>query len=247
MTHRLIRHDTICELRLERTPVNALTPDFMFALRDTLRDIEQDDTVRAILITSAVKVTSAGLDLRVVADFDSAGQRAVVEGLDSLFTTLFACPKPTVIAAHGAAIAGGLFFVLASDWRVGGPQARFGLAEVRVGATFPTGPMEIARDQLAPADLRRLMLRGQPYDAATALGAGIIDEISETPETAALVRAQELAELPPKTYAAIKAQSRAPALSRIEQRLSELREAPPRDYFSDETRAAMTAMLEKQP
>lgn len=239
----VVEHDAgVVELVLARAPVNALTADYMEAIRARLRQLNDADRGRAILISSPLKVLSAGLDLKEARLYTGPQQRAVVKGFNTLFPDLFALPKPTIVAVNGPAIAGGLFFVLACDWRVSGAQARFGLAEVRVGADLPIGPMEIARDQLTPADLRRLMLRGRPYVAETALSAGIIDEISDEPHQTALLRAGELASLPPQTYASIKAQTRAPALARIK---AELAAEVPKDWFREETRAAMAAMLEK--
>ena len=75
---------------------------------------------------------SGGFDLKAAQGFTSAEEMDIVDHLNADFATMYAFPKPLITAANGAAIAGGLFFVLTADYTVAIPQAKFGLAEVRV-------------------------------------------------------------------------------------------------------------------
>lgn len=138
-------------------------------------------------------------------------------------------------------IAGGLFFVLGADHRVASARANFGLAEVRVGVDFPVGPMEIARTMLAPNDLRRLMMRGQPIAAEAARDAGLIDRIvpEEDLITHAMQDAAEFATIPAAAYASVKQQIRGETVERIKEQTSQARA----DWFLPGTREAMAAML----
>ena len=156
------------------------------------------------------------MDLKELQTFTAEDQRAMVTGLNATYGRLYGYPKPVVCAAHGAAIAGGMFFVLASDYRVAGEHARFGLAEVRV-ARFPVGPFEIARRELNPDACRRFLLGGQAHDAATALALGAVDEVvpAEQVISRALEAAAEYAAIPPLTFAETKRQIRGEALDRI--------------------------------
>ena len=149
--------DGIVELQLGRGPVNALSADFLMGFAALITRLGADDAVRCIILSSPFKVFSAGLDLKEAQHFDLEQQQAIVRGLNEGFLALYACPKPVVASIGGAAIAGGLFFVLASDRRVAMTKSSFGLAEVRVGADFPVGPLEIAKaSPLAPS--RRVIL-----------------------------------------------------------------------------------------
>lgn len=232
-------------LTLNRAPVNTLNPDFLQEFACRLDELAGDDEVQAVIIDSAFKVFSAGLDLKEAQGFDLAAQQAIVRGLNVSFTKLYSFPKPTIAAVGGAAIAGGLFFVLASDYRVGASQAKFGLAEVRVGADFPIGPLEIARATLTPNDLRRLMLGGQPIGADAALSAGILDAVIEVEglRAAAIDAARDYARIPPKTYAAVKHQMRAGTIAVIRDAMANGANTPTDGWFNDETRDAMAAMI----
>ncbi|MEX0286144.1 MAG: enoyl-CoA hydratase/isomerase family protein [Paracoccaceae bacterium] len=237
--------DGVVRLVLNRAPVNALTPPFLMEFASVLDALAEEDGVRAVVLQSAFKVYSAGLDLKAAQSFSPEDQNAIVDALNIGFLAQYRFPKPLVAAVNGAAIAGGLFFVLAADWRVSGPAAQFGLAEVRVGADFPIGPMEIARAELDPGDLRRLMLTGQPFPAPVAAARGIVDHLcdAEEVEEAALAKARELAALPLATFGRVKAQIRAPAIATIEVEMERLKTDPNRGWFDAETKSAMKRMI----
>lgn len=233
----------VFELKLHRAPVNALSAEFLMGFARKIKELEEDADVRSIVLTSPFKVFSAGLDLKEAQTFDRAAQNAIVEGLNVGFLALFACCKPTVCAVNGAAIAGGLFFVLGSDIRVSSPKAKFGLAEVRVGANFPVGPLEIARATLDPNSMRRLMLTGQPISAEQAQHCGIVDLIAEEVRSGAIEQARALAEIPPKTYASVKNQIRGSTVALIQDAIEKGANAPEGGWFNEETRAAMKRMI----
>ncbi len=240
----LIRQDLgdgIVRLVLNRGPVNALNADLLLRFATELDDLGADGAVRAVVLASAFKVFSAGLDLKQAQGFDLEGQRAIVEGLNVGFSTLYGFAKPVVAEVGGAAIAGGLFFVLGADHRVAGPGARFGLAEVRVGVSFPVGPMEIARAELAPADLRRLMLSGQAIGPDAARTAGIVDEAVADVAARAEQVARSMAEIPPRAYAAVKQQIRGAVLARIAAQMADGAEGA--GWFTEETAGAMARMI----
>lgn len=236
--------DGVFEVVLEYAPVNALEPARLMGFRNVMNDLSADDDVRAIVLSSALKVFSAGLNLKQAQHFDLADQRAIVDGLNQGFMALFASSKPVICAINGHAIAGGLFFVLSSDHRIAVPRAQFGLAEVRVGVGFPAGPLGIARAMLDANMTRRMMMRGQPIDANAALSAGLVDEIVE-PEAltqAALDAAREFAQIPPAAYAAVKSQLRADIIARITAAIDAERTAD-LPWYTDETAAAMARMI----
>lgn len=235
----------IAEIELARGPVNALSAGFLLDFAALISDLSARPDICAIVLTSRFKVFSAGLDLKEAQEFDLSEQNAIVAGLNIAFLRLFACPRPTVAAVNGAAIAGGLFFVLASDFRIAAPAAKFGLAEVRVGADFPVGPLEIARATLTPDMQRRLMLSGRPVTAEFAERAGLVDEIAPADglRARALAAAAMLADSPPGTYATVKHQIRGAAIARIEAAMAAGANAPEGGWFTEETRSAMRRMI----
>ena len=249
MTNTLIQEvvdEGIVKLVLNRAPVNALNPEFMVSIEQHLSAIAEDPGIRALIVTSGLPVFSAGMDLKEAQEFSVAEQTAVVDGLNVTFATLFGLPKPVIAAVNGAAIAGGMFFVLASDYAVARQGAKFGLTEVRVGVNFPIAPLTIARSTLDPGVCRRLMLGGQNVDADAALGMGIVDEVVSKDEvlSRAIAVARDYATIPAIAYANVKAQTRAEALRVINDTIAQKSDPTRPGWFSTETRGAMRALLE---
>jgi enoyl-CoA hydratase/carnithine racemase len=237
--------DGITQVILNRAPVNALSAQFLMEFSDTLDLLSTDPAVRGVIISSNYKVFSAGLDLKEALSFERDDEYAIVKALNVAFLALFSFPKPTVAAINGSAIAGGLFFVLASDYRIAVQNAKFGLAEVRVGADFPVGPMEIARATLSADELRRLMLTGQPISTDAAVKSGFVDAVaSETALLGAAVdAAKSLADSPPIAYASVKRQIRGDAITRIQDAMQNGANTPEGGWFNQETKPAMRRML----
>ena len=241
------RHeDGIVVVQLDRPPANALTADFLDEIDAAFQALAGDPSARAVVLKGYEKVFSGGMDLKALPSFDAEAQRAVVDGLNRCYGTLYAFPKPLIAAATGHAIAGGLFFILAADYRIGGDgKALFGLAEVRVGVAFPVAPIEIAKAELTPAMARRLLLTGQPVTMAEALAGGIFDEVvaAERSEARAIEKAREMARSPAQAYAAIKRQLRGAVIEKIERTNAHLDDPQRAGWFTSETAAAAKRVL----
>ncbi len=236
----------VVELQLGRGPVNALSAEFLMDFADLIADMGKDAAIRAIILKSPFKVFSAGVDLKEAKEFDLDQQRAMVRGLNEAVLGLYSCPKPVVAAVGGAAIAGGLFFVLGSDVRVGYSKSAYGLAEVRVGVDFPVGPLEVAKATLDTNTQRRMMLTGQPIGPIAARNYGFVDIIAEDMEDLeiySLREARKLAELPPETYASVKMQLRGETIARTKAAMAAGGNAPEHGWFREETAPAMERML----
>ena len=102
----------IVQMTLCREPVNALNPEFLTDVEQRLTAIDENNRVKAVIITSGLSVFSAGMDLKEAQAFSSAQQAAVVNSLNQTFFRLFNMSKPVIAAANGAAIAGGLLVMI---------------------------------------------------------------------------------------------------------------------------------------
>ena len=241
------RHDDgLVIVQLDRPPANTLTADFLDEIDAAFKRLDSDTGARAVVLKGYEKVFSGGMDLKALPSFDRDTQRAVVDGLNQCYGTLYRFSKPLVAAATGHAIAGGLFFILAADFRIGGEgRALFGLAEVRVGVAFPVAPIEIARAELTPAVARRLLLTGQPVTMDEAHAGGIFDEVvaPDQVEVRAIEKAREMARSPAEAYAAIKRQLRGAVIEKIERAVENLDDPLRVEWFTSETVDAAKRVL----
>jgi enoyl-CoA hydratase/carnithine racemase len=195
----------MAELRLERegpvaivtlaraAKLNALTRAMLEALVDAADEIERDDTCRvAILTGEGTKAFCAGADIAEWGELRPLefGRRWVGEG-HRVFDRWARLRQPVIAVLNGIAFGGGLELAATADLRVAEAHARVGLPETQVGVVPGwSGTQRLVRRAGSPA-VKRLVLTGEPVDAAEALRLGLVDEVVAT--GAGLDRARALA------------------------------------------------------
>jgi enoyl-CoA hydratase/carnithine racemase len=203
-------------LTLDRPPVNALETGFVRELTAAL--VDESEKSAAIVLTGAGRAFSAGVDTKAAASLDADGQRAGVEAINSLVTTLFRLPVPVVAAVNGHALGGGLIVPLACDVLVATrTECKLGLTEVVAGVPFPAAPLEVCRQRLSPPVYNILCLTGRVFGPEEALALGVADELAGPDQLVprAIEIATQLAGYP--AYARVKDQVRAAARTAIEE------------------------------
>jgi enoyl-CoA hydratase len=161
---------------IDRPPANAMDLELLEAGRLVLQELEDSDP-GAVVLTGREGFFSAGVDLKVAPALDAAGQRAMVEGINSLFAGWYSFPRPVVAAVNGHAIAGGLILALCADHRVGGGDAKLGLTELRAGIGYPLAAIAIVKAELTGPAARELVLRAELVGPDEALALGALDEV----------------------------------------------------------------------
>jgi 2-(1,2-epoxy-1,2-dihydrophenyl)acetyl-CoA isomerase len=181
---------------------NALSPDLVRALRDALGEAARDDSVRCVLLTGAGPAFCAG------GDFDAMLERrgnamATKKAQDELFAALardlLMMEKPVVAHVNGDAYGAGLMLVLAADYAVADPKARFAATFVKVGLLPDTAGTWLLPKTLGLRDARRLALVPDPVDANEAEDLSIVNVAGESSDDArekALAMARRFAEGP---------------------------------------------------
>ena len=206
MSHVTVENrDGIALVTIDRPPANAMSPDLLdegAAVADRLRT----EAPAAVVLCGRPGCFSAGMDLKIAPTLDAAGQQRTVEGINRLFASWYSLPCPTVAAVTGHAIAGGMILALCCDMRVVGRSGQFGLTEVKVGIPYPAVALAVVQAELSPQAARRLALRADLVDAATALELGAFDEQVDDEHVVprALELAAEIAALPVRAYTATK-------------------------------------------
>ena len=214
MIHREDR-DGIAVLRIEHGKANTLD---MESCNAVVEAFEHAGDARAVVLTGAGRIFSAGVDLFRVLEEGKPYIEAFVPAMCRAFERVFVHPAPVVAAANGHAIAGGCLLVAAADQRLMAQgAARIGIPELQVGVPFPPIALEIMRFATPPQHFRTIVYRAGTYEPATALELGLIDEVVE-PEALldrALATAERLASVPADTFAITKREIRRPAMDRI--------------------------------
>jgi enoyl-CoA hydratase len=160
--------------------MNAMTPEVQEGIGAALIEAQEDDNVRAIVLTGAGdRVFSSGMDMKVRKAADDAGKVYKAKMTSLVRWTLeviLETYKPTIAAINGTAVAGGFEYALACDLRICSENARMGLPEAKrgMGAHFST----ILLPRVIPRALAMDMLfRGEFIDAQEAYRIGLVNAV----------------------------------------------------------------------
>lgn len=186
------REDHVLVLTIERPQArNAADADLATRMADALDEADQDREVRCVVITgSGDKAFCAGADLKGIGrgEFPLPAGR---EHYGFAGVTQHPTSKPLIAAVNGMALGGGAEIVLACDLAVAAESATFGLPEVKRGLIAAAGGVFRLPEQVPPKVAMRMMLTGEPIDAAEALRWGFVNEV--VPDGQALTAALRLA------------------------------------------------------
>ncbi len=120
--------DAVLVARLDNPPVNALGASVRKGLEKALDQAEESPSIRGVVITGGDgKAFSGGADIK------EFGKPPEAPFLPDLLRRIASFPKPVFAAVNGFALGGGFELALACHHRVAGPNASFGLPEVRLG------------------------------------------------------------------------------------------------------------------
>jgi enoyl-CoA hydratase/carnithine racemase len=178
-----------------RPPNNHVSVELVQGLADALDAIDQEPTLRAVVLQAEGKNFCAGADLLSTAGVAASGMAGVYP-LYAEATRLFASHKPIVAAVQGAAVGAGLGLALAADFRVASPDARFSANFVKL-AFHPGFGITHTLPRVVGASKAALMcLTGRRVKADDALSWGLVDDVVplESLRAAALRLAAEIAE-----------------------------------------------------
>ena len=159
---------TITMARAEKR--NALNPELMRAVAESLDRAAADAAVKVVLLSGAGRDFCAGMDLKAFA----SGQ-----GVDKIGAGLAApsrCKKPLIAAVNGHALAGGFELVLACDLVVSVDGVKFGIPEVKRGLYAAGGGTRLAT-RIPIAVALDLGLTGDPITPQRAKELGLINEV----------------------------------------------------------------------
>jgi enoyl-CoA hydratase len=191
-------HDHVLVLTMNRPEAkNALSPEMLVGLADAWDRIDADDEIRCAILTGAGGVFCAGADLKAMNDSqnqsDAAQRMRGDAGLAwKALLRHHRLTKPLIAAVEGYAVAGGTEILQATDIRVAGESAVFGVVEV-TRALFPLGGSTVRlRRQIGYTKAMELLLTGDTVSASEAERIGLIGRV--VPDGEALGKAMEIAD-----------------------------------------------------
>jgi len=178
---------------IDNPAANTWDTESLPALRDLVAELNAADSVFALVLTGAgEKFFSAGADLKLFADGDTAAAEEMGRLFGEAFEALADFRGVSIAAVNGFAMGGGLEVALACDLRVVAENARLALPEARVGLLPCAGGTQRLAWLVGEGWAKRMILCNERIDAATAGRIGLAEEV--VPAGEALDRALALAE-----------------------------------------------------
>jgi 2-(1,2-epoxy-1,2-dihydrophenyl)acetyl-CoA isomerase len=167
--------------------LNALDLEHVLALRDELRALANDDSVRAVVLTGAGRGFCAGGDVSsmtgegggssVPAEPAEPAEPVDLRAIMEVSELLHGMPALTVAAVNGPCAGAGLSFACACDLRYAARSAVFVSAFLRVGSSGDHGSAWVLSRAVGPAKARELLLLGERIDAEEAHRVGLVSAV----------------------------------------------------------------------
>jgi len=177
---KVMQSGAVARVMLDRPEIrNAFDDALIAALTSALRELDADDSVRAVVLGGNGPAFCAGADLnwmKRMAGYGYEQNLADAQALAAMLRTLDRMAKPTVARVHGPAFAGGVGLVAACDIAIGVPEAKFCLSEAKLGLSPATISPYVVR-AMGERMARRYFLSAEVFDAAEAARIGLLSGV----------------------------------------------------------------------
>ena len=231
---------------------NSIGPDVYDAVKAQVIKAGTDPHTRAVVLTGSGGFFSAGGNvnaLRQSASGTLADATVRTDRLNAMIMAIVNCPVPVLAAVEGGAAGAGLSLALACDMIVASANARFAVAQVRVGLSPDGGATSFLSSALPRQLVMEMCLLGAPVSAERLAGLGLVNVLS--PEGGALEAALDLStrltDGPPQAIRTIKTLVRSAATVDLASQLDNEARAINLARFSAEAAEGLSAFLEKRP
>ncbi len=170
----------VATVTLNRPKVlNALNRAMIAELGRAVRALEDDPSVRAVIVTGAgERAFAAGADIAELNALSTALEGvALARRGQALTLQLERMRKPVIAAVNGYAFGGGCELALGCDFRLASDNAKFGQPEVNLGVMPGFGGSQRTARLLGRGMAMYLCLSGEPIDAREALRIGLVEAV----------------------------------------------------------------------
>ncbi len=174
--------DRVATITLDRPEkLNALTPTMAMELLDAFDQVDEDDGVRALIVTGRDRAFCAGADLAAGgATFDYDAQDlppAITERRDGggmVTLRIFRLRKPVIAAINGPAVGIGITMTLPMDVRLAADDARMGFVFTRRGIVPEACSSWFLPRVVGISQALEWCYRGDVFPATEALAGGLV-------------------------------------------------------------------------
>ena len=168
---------------------NSMTLEFFRELPQAMADLDQDDSIRAVLLKAEGKSFTAGMDLAdlagIIADKSASARerlRRLILELQEAMSSVEKCRKPVIAAIHSHCIGGGVDLTSACDIRLATQDAVFAVRETRMAIIADLGTLQRLPGLIGQGRFMELALTGRDFSALEALDMGFVTRLCQDRE-----------------------------------------------------------------
>lgn len=191
--------DYVALVTINNPPLNILTLELSAQMRDTLHRLEEDGSVRVIVLRgSGEKAFCAGADIKEFPQVwdDVIGKKLLNENL--AVDAIELLDKPVIAALEGNTLGGGCEIAMAADMRIMSESGRIGLPEINLGVFPGSGGLFRLARYVGIAKAYEMLYTGRIIDAKEAFSIGLVNHVVPERQTqaAAMEMARTIADKP---------------------------------------------------
>ncbi|MEA9358030.1 enoyl-CoA hydratase-related protein [Bacteriovorax sp. PP10] len=173
-------NEHIALVRLNRPKVlNALSTDLMNELVDCMLELDQNPSVRVIILTGNERAFAAGADIAQMVTASPIDQ--INDNRFRTWEMLRLITKPIIAAVNGFALGGGCELAMSCDLIIAGDDAKFSQPEIKIGTIPGAGGTQRLTRAIGKSKAMMMVLTGDMIDANTACDWGLVAKVVPAP------------------------------------------------------------------
>jgi len=177
---------------------NALLLGMRDGMAKIFSEVNEDDEVRALIVTGEGSTFCAGADVSEMAKGGITGSLERARLMNRLITNLGNCIKPTIAAVRGHALGMGLSLAIGCDFVVAGESVRLGCVQRKIGLCPDAGNVWYLVRLIGMRKAQEMIYSARLVKGEEALELGLINKLVADDDVMAeaMAMAQDLAGAP---------------------------------------------------
>ncbi|MGO4886518.1 enoyl-CoA hydratase/isomerase family protein [Anaerobacillus sp. MEB173] len=174
------KNEHVAKIIINREDVrNAINEPTMEELHQVLNEIEQDDSIRVVILTgTGEKAFISGGDIKEFEQLTTISDaKKMAERMRRVLNRIEQLPVPTIAAINGHALGGGCETALACDFRVSVDEASLGFLQINMGIITGWGSGPRLEQLIGRSKATQLLMLGERISAKEAQNIGLVHDV----------------------------------------------------------------------
>lgn len=171
--------DGVALVTLDNPPLNLMSPDMLYEVRDAVVELAADDTMRCLVLTGSQRAFCAGADVNTFQVFPRDMNTVIGQ---AIYNAIENIRIPIIAAIEGHCLGGGLELALCCDIRYASETAKIGLTEANLSLIAAYGGMTRLPWLIGEANAKRMFYTAARLSGAEAKEYGLVQEVCKPEE-----------------------------------------------------------------